>query len=282
VAFIIGISGACRREELMKMTINDIEDKQTVFIIKIPDTKNGMERIFTILNPNSIIDYLSYIRKYMALRPPHADTPRFFLKYGQNKCTKQPVGINSFGKMPSAIAAYLNLPNPELYTGHSFRRSSATMLASSGGDLIAVKKHGGWKSSSVAEGYIDSTMSTKINVSTKILSDNPSCSFSSAKGCIDDVQAIEVADTPIDFSPSQLSKAIEKIPALQVNNIPIGVPENSGNMPTSSTSNSVVSTNTNDNVICENSQIQSTLRSQGLQFNHCSHCTFNIQITHQN
>ncbi|KAJ8981030.1 hypothetical protein NQ317_007852 [Molorchus minor] len=64
----------------------------------------------------------------------------------KGKCTKQCVGINSFGKMPSEIAAFLKLPNPELYTGHSFRRSSATLLATSGEGLTDIKRLGGWNS----------------------------------------------------------------------------------------------------------------------------------------
>ncbi|KAJ8981032.1 hypothetical protein NQ317_007854 [Molorchus minor] len=73
----------------------------------------------------------------------------------KGKCTKQCVGINSFGKMRSEIAAFLKLPNPELYTGHSFRPSSATLLANSGEGLTDIKRLGGWKSTTVAEGYIE-------------------------------------------------------------------------------------------------------------------------------
>jgi hypothetical protein len=51
------------------------------------------------------------------------------------------------GKVPKTIAAFLELPNPELYTGHCFRRSSATHISNSGGDLLSIKRLGGWKSS---------------------------------------------------------------------------------------------------------------------------------------
>ena len=48
---------------------------------------------------------------------------------------------------------HLDLLNTEEYTGHSFRGSSATLLVDSGADLTVVKRHGGWFSSSVVEGY---------------------------------------------------------------------------------------------------------------------------------
>ena len=48
------------------------------------------------------------------------------------------------------------------------RRSSATMLVDSGGDLTELKRHGGWKSSQVAEGYIENSIENKLTVSQKI------------------------------------------------------------------------------------------------------------------
>ncbi|KAJ8914344.1 hypothetical protein NQ315_011332 [Exocentrus adspersus] len=39
-----------------------------------------------------------------------------------------------------------------LYTGHCFRRTSASLLADSGASIDVLKRHGGWKSASVAEG----------------------------------------------------------------------------------------------------------------------------------
>ncbi|KAK4874768.1 hypothetical protein RN001_014128 [Aquatica leii] len=70
--------------------------------------------------------------------------------------------------MPKSIATFLNLPNPENYTGHCFRRSSVSELANRGGNLITIRKHGGWKSSAVAEGYIDVTIAKKFEVAQKL------------------------------------------------------------------------------------------------------------------
>jgi lambda repressor-like predicted transcriptional regulator len=68
------------------------------------------------------------------------------------------------GKISKEIASFLRLPNPELYTGHCFRRSSATHLANHGGSLLTIKRHGGWKSSTVAESYVDAYLKNKIYV----------------------------------------------------------------------------------------------------------------------
>lgn len=70
--------------------------------------------------------------------------------------------------MPREIAKYLKLENPELYTGHSFRRTSASLLADSGADMAQIKRHGGWKSDAVAEGYIENSIKNKERTSYRI------------------------------------------------------------------------------------------------------------------
>ncbi|KAJ8910141.1 hypothetical protein NQ315_016110 [Exocentrus adspersus] len=77
----------------------------------------------------------------------------------------------TMAKIPNHIANFLNLPETLLYyyTGHRFRRTSATLLVHGGGDSIQLKRHGGWKSSTVAEGYIDSDMNDKNETSKNIL-----------------------------------------------------------------------------------------------------------------
>ncbi|KAF2891242.1 hypothetical protein ILUMI_14931, partial [Ignelater luminosus] len=49
VALIFGIAGALRREELYKMTLEDINDTGTVLIITIPDSKTHIQRRFTVI-----------------------------------------------------------------------------------------------------------------------------------------------------------------------------------------------------------------------------------------
>lgn len=75
----------------------------------------------------------------------------------------QPIGKNTFGQLPRKIAEYLRLPDANLYTGHCFRRTSAFLLADSGASIDLLKRHGGWKSSTVAEGYVENLLNQKKN-----------------------------------------------------------------------------------------------------------------------
>lgn len=167
---IAGVSGALRREELTFLQVQYIKDMGSFILIDIPNTKTNVRREFTISSGNiENVDLLVIFRKYFSLRPSPIENSRFFLGYRNGKCTRQPVGINTIGGMPKKIAEFLKLPNPATYTGHCFRRTSATILADAGADITTIKRHGSWKSSNVAEGYIENSVGYKLQVAAKIL-----------------------------------------------------------------------------------------------------------------
>lgn len=64
------------------------------------------------------------------------------------------IGINTLSKFPFKIATYLGLDEPKNFTGHAFRRTAATFAAEAGIDMMNLKRLGGWKSDTVAQGYI--------------------------------------------------------------------------------------------------------------------------------
>lgn len=163
VALIFGVNGACRGNELVNIKVNDIKKHADLLLINLPDTKTNRERSFIVRE-----DYARIVEKYQALRPSNINTNRFFIGYSNGKCTRQVIGKNKISAMPKEIAKYLKLQNPELYTGHCLRRTSASLLADSGADMAQIKRHGGWKSDAVAEGYIENSIQNKNKISCRI------------------------------------------------------------------------------------------------------------------
>lgn len=166
---VIAISGACRSCEILNLKLENIKVNDDNIIINITETKNSIERTFLVTNNICTINFITLFKKYLSLRPPHVNHSRFFLSYKQQKCTVQPIGINTIAKIPSIIAKYLAKPEPHNFTGHCFRRTSATLLVNEGGDLIQLKKHGGWKSTKVAEGYVDKSTVLQRSTANLIL-----------------------------------------------------------------------------------------------------------------
>jgi integrase len=148
VIAIIGLSVACRCDELKNMTIDDIQDTQSVLIINIPDSKTGKSRAVKNELANNL-NLTEIYRKYVSLRSPLTEHRRLFVNCQKGKCTVQPVGINKFAKVPAIIANYLKILDASSYTGHCWRRTSASLLVDAGANLLTLKSHGGWKSSAV-------------------------------------------------------------------------------------------------------------------------------------
>lgn len=161
------MAGACRRDDLVKMTVDDIDDKDPILLINIPNSKTYISRQFIVTNGTQ--NELQLVRKYLQLRPENCSSRRLFIRYQKGKCVNQVVGMNTMGNIPGLIANFLKLPNPNCYTGHCFRRTSATLLADAGGDITTLKRHGGWRSATVAEGYIENSVENKIKISKQIM-----------------------------------------------------------------------------------------------------------------
>ncbi|KAB0794072.1 hypothetical protein PPYR_13692 [Photinus pyralis] len=122
----MGVMGGCRRHELHQMTMSNINDLGSAVIVTIPNTRTKFLRTFTITGY-----HYEFFKKYADLRPDNITDSSFFLNYRNGRCGTMRVGINKFGAMGKVIAKYLKLPNPELYTGHNFRKSCATVLVDS-------------------------------------------------------------------------------------------------------------------------------------------------------
>lgn len=143
----------------------------------------------------------------MALRPEKTTTNRFFINYQRGKCFSQPIGINKFRKNPQRIAEFLQLDQPECYTGHSLRRTFATVLVDAGADITMLKRHGGWKSRSVAEGYINESITNKNNTAIKIAS---AIGLSSVEPAINNTEDSEAdANSTIQITPEKETSNME-------------------------------------------------------------------------
>ncbi|CAH2009888.1 unnamed protein product [Acanthoscelides obtectus] len=155
VVVVFGIARACRICEISQVTLDDIEDLGTLLIVKFEETKNYVKRKCVVTEKK-----IKFYRIYVALRQA--------APAGAAKCNNQVVGKNQFYKVPESLANFLQLENANSYIGHSFRRSSATLLVETGGDLMTLKKHGGWKSSTVAEGHVDKSVAHRTEIANKV------------------------------------------------------------------------------------------------------------------
>ncbi|KAI4461111.1 phage integrase-related [Holotrichia oblita] len=159
VILIIGIAGACRTDELCNMKVAHVDLRKDIIVINIPHTKNKSCRKFVIVEPM----WIDVVTRYVLIRPS-PDIPRLFIGFRSGKPTRQNMGHNTISTSAIKIVTYLKLPDANNYTGHSFRRTSATILADNGGDILSLKRHGRWKSSTVAEVYVEDSITDKKRI----------------------------------------------------------------------------------------------------------------------
>ncbi|XP_043479876.1 uncharacterized protein LOC122509710 [Leptopilina heterotoma] len=163
VVLIFGLSGCCRKQEIYSIKMGDIKKQGELLEVIIPDTKNNVPRRF-VVDPK----FVPVIEKYIALRPLNVPRENFFLQYHNGKCSVQVIGINTVGKIPKLIAQFLKLENAGEYTGHSFRRTSATIYADTGVSTMDLQRLGGWKSAGVAQGYVEDSTEYKKQTAKRI------------------------------------------------------------------------------------------------------------------
>jgi hypothetical protein len=105
------------------------------------------------------------------------------------------------------------LPNPKEYTGHSFRRTSATLLADAGADLLTLKRHGGWRSSTAAEGYVQDSITSKRKIGELIagqveLSKRTSTVTSSSNSSVQSIAVPAASDTTLTTTTVACSQSV--------------------------------------------------------------------------
>lgn len=76
--------------------------------------------------------FLETFLKLLEIYEIHKITSKFFINYVNKKCIEKVIGITKFKKFPSEI----NIQ----YTGHSFRRTSATLLVGDESELLEIKQ----------------------------------------------------------------------------------------------------------------------------------------------
>ena len=169
VAMVLGIYGALRISEITYLNFEDIRQDGINYVVIIRQSKTdqaGTDHEFYISpSPRADICPCTILSSYIDLFIEKSG--RFFRKIGANgKPTNQAIGVNTISKYPEHVAKFLGLDGN--FTGHCFRRSSATIIADNGANHLQLKRLGRWKSNSVAEGYLDNSKTAKLEVSTMI------------------------------------------------------------------------------------------------------------------
>jgi hypothetical protein len=171
-----------------------------------------------------------------------------------NKFTKQKRGLNKLAKITVEIAKDLELPNPDTYTSHSLRRTSATWLIEAGVPRDLVKKHGLWQSDTAVEGYFDSSNHFKSAIAGAIESGEWSAQpVKKVKRCEEPIEVIEEKPEPKEEEKEEVKEEVKE-------DLSVVSSSHSTSLPVSNTPTS--NTYTFNNSVFNNVSINFTLACQ--------------------
>ena len=168
---MLDVYGFLRSYELDAFTWEDMVFSDGRIIAHVHrKKKKGVKRSFKFIVEGSGVDV---INKYKSLHQPEQLTGKFLkriivAKKSGVKYIGQNIGKNTHSNFATMIAAYLGFTNSKDFTGHSWRRTGATILAETGVSAVVLQRAGGWSSSSVAEGYVDDSLPARLEISSRL------------------------------------------------------------------------------------------------------------------
>ena len=104
---------------------------------------------------SKVLEYIHAIRQ--AFGNIKDDEPLFFGCHGGEYFVRQAMGKRMLQGIGKNVAKVLSLGDPDRYTGHCWRRSSATEAANAGATTTDLKRQYGWKQETTAMRYLEKT-----------------------------------------------------------------------------------------------------------------------------
>lgn len=169
-ATAVMIATVARTGDIVEQTwehVRRINEGYIFGVFRVKSDKGEKGDYQDVLITNKV--FVDAIDKYIQLfKKEEWRCGRFFMYFDKKMQPKKngQVGHNRFAELPSKVALALGYTDAEskLYTGHSFRRTAASLLAESGLSMILLKIAGNWSSDKAAQGYIDTSMGTKRSI----------------------------------------------------------------------------------------------------------------------
>ena len=153
---LLAYYGLLRQADILKIMPKDVKwnVSENCYEVNFPYKRKRRNNGLTYYIPG---EYSKYVERYigeLADKKEDKEESRFLRNMNERSKTRiQNLGPNKMAEIPK-LAAVLSREDPKLFSSHSWRRSGATNLADGGCSRMDLKRHGQWKSDTVAESYI--------------------------------------------------------------------------------------------------------------------------------
>jgi integrase len=156
LVLLAGYHDGLRSSEILVLTWEYITLTDSGILVNVSHSKtdhagDGVVKVLPKFEKQAVSPYFhhSLCRDLFSV-----DYGRLFRRWICGQPTKILMGKTTIANIPRQIATFLGIKDPETYTGHALRVTLVTVLADSETNNLALKRHGRWKSDSIAEEYI--------------------------------------------------------------------------------------------------------------------------------
>jgi integrase len=184
-AVSLGIACGTRGHALYELQQEDVVRKADGgYTIKFNHEKQVTAHVDRVkeLSPHdadkSITHPTQWLDAYLQVRG-HGEGP-FFMQLRNGKLYNERVGQKTIAGHMRTIAEWLNVPEPEKFTGHGTKRFAASSAVSAGMTGPQMQAHFGWKSAATAQIYNNSDVSTKRKATDLITAVRPQAAMSTS------------------------------------------------------------------------------------------------------
>lgn len=205
----IAWSGGLRCDELHRLKVGSLELTEDGFEITYAHAKQLAEvkenKFLVPFNrEDSAICLATKVKNYLEALGKLGDDNDSNLFKGcmrGSHFVKNPMGKNTLHDIGKDVAKELGICDWEAYTGHCWRRSSATQVAGGGATTVDMKRQFGWKQETTAMRYIDSTKQQTLKMATlatgqSIQSTVPSASATTATMIVEKQEVTRSIEEP--------------------------------------------------------------------------------------
>ena len=176
VIIIIAFFGGLRHTELMEVMVEKIESKpEGLFITHERAKQRSDKRQSKFLVPRTgSLDYASVVEEYIAAIKSSFGvyTGRLFYTGTPNKFVCSFMGKNMVSKVPNEMATLLKKEDPNDFTFHSLRRSSATAAADAGATVQQMMEFYGWQNTNMPQEYVSTSKAAVKTMAEKLSNSN--------------------------------------------------------------------------------------------------------------
>jgi site-specific recombinase XerD len=169
----VGFFGAFRRSELVAMYWEHVSFVPKGVEILIPRGKTDQEgkgNVCAIPYGNSVLCPVTALHQWHE-KSEASIGPIFCRIMKGNKLKKSAISSNSINKIIKSIAIACELPQGEIYSGHSLRRGFATTASQKGASFSSIMRQGRWRHEGTVHGYIEEGSRFDANAAGSILDD---------------------------------------------------------------------------------------------------------------